>query len=194
MAAGDGIKNGLPSAGTSASAAGARCQVRCNLEAGAPRRFDKVEMHGLDFLQEFLVDDKIDAPVGEHAVFFSRLVQSQPQGGAASAGLEEDPDGVGIILLFQEFRDHVAGLLGNFNHNVSLILLFDLPFFLFVFSARFCPAGKDCYFYLHKICRCRMEYPDSIHRRHGFFLSVFSAPCKVFWQEPAALTNGIGDP
>jgi len=133
-----------PSSATAGAATARTCrQVRCQLKAGTSRGLYKIDTYGLNFLKQFLVDDKLDIPIIENHIFFKRLIQSHAQGGTASPRLQHNPDGLLIFLIFQKFLDHLTCFFCYFKHTFFFLLFNCVQLILFyrksIFIARLKP-------------------------------------------------------
>lgn len=110
--------------GTTAGTAGF-LQAGCNLVAGAPVGFDKINLNGFDLLEKLFVDRKRNSIFLKNLIFRDWFIQNHAQRGPGSTSLREhDSDRRSLISLLEVILHHFGGLLGYLKHSFLLFSAF----------------------------------------------------------------------
>jgi hypothetical protein len=104
-------------------------------ETASPARLDKIDGDVTGRFEQIFINEILHAAIGENAIRFCRLIQSQGQGRTASpAFLQENPHPLRrVFFLIQDLFDPLVSSLSCRYHIISLSLhytsLYNNPFF-----------------------------------------------------------------
>ena len=88
-------------------------QAGCNLVAGAPVAFDKINLNGFDLFEKLPIDGKRNTIFLKNFIFRDWFIQNHAQRGPGSASLgQDDSDRRSLISLLEVIFHHFSGLLG----------------------------------------------------------------------------------
>ncbi len=106
-------------------------QAGCDLVAGAPVAFDKINLNGFDLFEKLFIDGKRNSIFLKNFIFCDWFIQNHAQRGPRSTSLgQHDSDRRGLISLLEVILHHCNGFFGYLKHSFLLFNAFG-PFVYF---------------------------------------------------------------